>query len=200
MIRTNLSTRPFYNEAAVRVGLLVVAALVVAATIFNVSRVLHYSRNDTDAALQASHDEAAAADLRAVAARERASVDAKQIATASTEAREANDLIDRRTFSWTELFNRFEATIPANVRITSVRPRLDEKDHRIELAVTVLSQSVDDVNQFIENLEATGAFERLVPNDDRVNDAGQHETALTMKYLPRLEAAAPSAGPGQDTR
>ena len=155
MIRTNLSTRPFYNEAAVRVGLLVVAALVVAATIFNVSRVLHYSRNDTDAALQASHDEAAAADLRAVAARERASVDAKQIATASTEAREANDLIDRRTFSWTELFNRFEATIPANVRITSVRPRLDEKDHRIELAVTVLSQSVDDVNQFIENLEAT---------------------------------------------
>lgn len=199
MIRTNLSTRPFYNEAAVRIGLFVVAALVVAATIFNVSRVLHYSRNDTEAALQAAHDEAAAADLRAVAARERASVDAKQIATASIEAREANDLIDRRTFSWTELFNRFEATIPADVRITSVKPRLDEKDHRIELAVTVLSRSVDDVDQFIESLEATGAFERLLPNTDRVDEMGQHETALSMTYVPHPEASgqAPAAGSGK---
>jgi Tfp pilus assembly protein PilN len=199
MIRTNLSTRPFYNEAAVRVFLVVVAAIVAAATIFNVSRVLHYSQNDTEAALQASHDEAAAADLRATASRERASVDAKEIATASTQAHAANDLIDRRTFSWTELFNRFEATLPADVRIRSVRPQLDEKDHRIELAVTVLSRNVDDVNQFIENLEATGAFERLVPVDDRVNEAGQHETALTMKYVPHPEASgqAPPAGSGQ---
>ena len=121
MIRTNLSTRPFYNERIVHVWLAVLALVVVAATAFNFSRVLRYSRSDTRLATQASRDEARAAELRQQAARLRASVDPKQVDFASAEARQANDLIDRRTFSWTELFNRFETTLPADVRITSVR-------------------------------------------------------------------------------
>ena len=64
MIRTNLSTRPFYNERAVRLWLLAFAALVVAASVFNVTRVIRYSRSDTELATQASRDEARAADLR----------------------------------------------------------------------------------------------------------------------------------------
>ena len=35
-----------------------------------------------------------------------------RIEVASLEARQANELIDRRTFSWTELFNRLETTLP----------------------------------------------------------------------------------------
>ena len=65
------------------------------------------------------------------AARLRASVDPKQIDVASVDARQANDLIDRRTFSWTELFNRFETTLPDDVRITSCGRKLDaEARHR----------------------------------------------------------------------
>jgi Tfp pilus assembly protein PilN len=198
MIRTNLSTRPFYNERAVRLWLLAIAIVVAAATVFNVSRVLHYSRNETDLALRASQDEAEANRLHMAAARERASVDAKQILAESARAKEANNLIDRRTFSWTALFNRFESTLPADVRITAVRPRLDEKDHRIELTVTVLSRTVDDVDRFMENLEQTGAFERLNPNDTRVDDTGQFETTLTMKYAnPSAPEPAAAAEAGQ---
>ncbi len=62
MIRTNLSTRPFYNEGAVRSWLAILAIVAVAATIFNVSRVLRYSRSDTELATQASRDEARAAE------------------------------------------------------------------------------------------------------------------------------------------
>src|SRR5690349_7347068 len=122
MIRTNLSTRPFYNEGAVRLWLLVLGLIVALATVFNVSQLLRYSRSDTEQAMQASRDEARAAELRAAAAKLRASVDTRQIQAAFAEAREANDLIDRRTFSWTELLNQFEATLPDQVRITSVRP------------------------------------------------------------------------------
>ena len=125
VIRTNLSTRPFYNERAVHVWLLAIALAVAAATIFNVSRVMRYSRSDTQLATQASRDEARAADLRQQAARLRASVDPRQVDLASADARQANDLIDRRTFSWTELFNRFETTLPDDVRITAVRPKID---------------------------------------------------------------------------
>ena len=74
MIRTNLSTRPFYNERAVH-ALAAHRLAVVAATAFNVSRVIRYSRSDTQLATQASRDEARAADLHRDAARLRASVD-----------------------------------------------------------------------------------------------------------------------------
>jgi Tfp pilus assembly protein PilN len=201
MLKTNLSTRPFYNEAAVRAWLVAIAILAAAATLFNVTRVLHYSRNDTELALQASRDEARATELRASAARLRASVDTKQIAAASIEAREANDLIERRTFSWTELFNRFEATLPPNVRITSVRPKLDEKTRRITLGVTVLAQTVDDMNQFLESLQSTGAFTNIGASlEEHINDAGQLEVAFETAYVPHPPTApadVPSATTGQ---
>ena len=190
MIRTNLSTRPFYNERVVRLWLLAIGVLVVAASIFNVTRIIHYSRSDTELATQASRDEARAAELRASAARLRASVDLKQVDYASSEARQANDLIDRRTFSWTELFNRFEATLPEDVRITSVRHKLEKRG--FVMTIAVVSTDVDQVNQFMENLERTGAFADLLVSEEHFNEHGQLEASLTTLYLPtsgRAEAS-----------
>ena len=98
------------------------------------------------------------------------------------EARQANDLIDRRTFSWTELFNRLETTLPPDVRITSVRPSLD-RDRRIMLTITVLARSVDDVDAFMEQLEATGAFANLLSREERVTDSGQLVAVLETEYV-----------------
>jgi type IV pilus assembly protein PilN len=183
MIRSNLSTRPFYNEAAVRLWLTILAIVVVLATVFNVTRLLQYSRSDTELATQASRDEARTQELRGTAAQLRASVDAQQIAAASLEARTANDLIDRRTFSWTELFNRLEAAIPPEVRITSVRPRIEE-DGPITLVVTVIARSVEEIDQFITSLEDTGVFSNALDRQDHVNDQGQIEGTLEMFYVP----------------
>jgi Tfp pilus assembly protein PilN len=188
VIRTNLSTRPFYNEGAVRLWLIVTALVVAAATAFNISRLIQYSRSDTELATQASRDEARTAELRAAAVQMRARVDPRQVDVASVEARVANDLIDRRTFSWTELFNRLEKTLPAEVRITSVRPHI-EKDRRIVLAITVLARGVDDIDRFMENLEATGAFAGLGSHlEEHVNDAGQLEASLEAVYVARPPA------------
>jgi len=183
VIRTNLSTRPFYNERAVHAWLAVVAVVVLAATAFNISRVLRYSRSDTRLATQAARDEARAADLRKQAAQLRGSVDPKQVEFASSNAREANDLIDRRTFSWTELLNRFETTLPDEVRIRSVKPRID-RERGIVLTVSVVARGVDDVQQFIENLEATGAFTTVRPAQEQLDEHGQLESVLDMTYTP----------------
>ena len=186
MIRTNLSTRPFYNERLVRIWLIALAIVVVAATAFNASRVLRYSRSDTRLATQASRDEARAADLRQQASRLRASVDARQIDFAAADARQANDLIDRRTFSWTELFNRFEMTLPDEVRIASVRPHVDP-DGGTVLAINVMARSVDDVNEFIGNLEATGAFTNIRPAEEHTDaETGQLASSLEAVYLPTV--------------
>ena len=192
MIRANLSTRPFYNERAVQLWLLVLALVVAAATLFNIGRAIRYSQTDTELATQASRDETRAAELRAEATRLRGSVDLQQIELASTEARQANALIDRRTFSWTDLFNRFEATLPDEVRIVSVKPR-PERIHGTVLLIAVVARGVDDVNQFIANLEATGAFVKLRPSEERINERGEFESMFEATYVPSVKPP-PAAG------
>jgi len=183
MIRTNLSTRPFYNERAVSLWLLAFLFVVVAATVFNATRVLRYSRSDTELGTAASQDETRATELRASAAKIRGSVDVKQIELASTEARQANDLIDRRTFSWTELFNTFERTLPDDVRITAVRPKIQRG--QFGLTIGVVSKTVDDLNTFMNNLEMTHAFEKVGSTiEERVTDQGLIQASIDATYKP----------------
>ena len=189
MIRTNLSTRPFYNERAVHVWLLVLGVIVAAITVFNISRVIAYSQSDTALATQASRDEARVAEVRREAAGLRASVNLQQIELASTEARVANQLIDRRTFSWTELFNQFETTFPDNVRVTSVRPQLDERGG-VQLTITVVARSVDDVDELMRNLEETGRFRNFLSVEERFNDDGLLAATLAGTYTPMPAQAA----------
>jgi Tfp pilus assembly protein PilN len=193
VIRANLSTRPFYNERLVHFCLIAVGVAVLAATVFNASRVLRYSRSDTRLATQASGDESRAADLRRQAARLRASVDPRQVDFAAADARQANDLIDRRTFSWTELFNRFETTLPDDVRIASVRPHVD-RERGIVLTINVLAKTVDDVSEFIENLEKTGAFMNVRPADERTDDSGLLISTLEVVYVPTAGKPAVRGG------
>jgi type IV pilus assembly protein PilN len=183
MIKTNLATRPFYNERAVHLAILLLLLIVVLASIFNVTRVVQLSRSDTRLGTQAQRDEASAAERRAEAARLRASVDPRQIEFVSSEARKANDLIDRRTFSWTELFNRFETTLPAEVRITAVRPKVDVNG--TTLTIAVVARAVDDVSQFMDNLQKTGSFRSVGSRiEEHITDQGQLEAVFEAVYLP----------------
>ena len=195
MIRTNLSTRPFYNERLVRLGLLVFLLVVAAATAFNVTRVVRYSRSDTQLSERAARDEARAADLRKSAVRLRASVDPRQIEFASLEARQANDLIDRRTFSWTEIFNLFESTLPDDVRITSFRSKIEKG--QIVLTITIVARGPEDVSSFMDNMERTGVFSQVGATlEERINEQGQLQASLETIYLPTVGHAAGRVGTG----
>jgi Tfp pilus assembly protein PilN len=183
MIRTNLSTRPFYNERIVRLSLLGLLVLVLAATAFNVTRVVRYSRSDTQLSEQAARDESRAAALRTSAVRLRATVDPKQIEFTSREARRANDLIDRRTFSWTEIFNLLESTLPDEVRITSFRSKIEKE--QIILMITIVARGAEDVSTFLDNMEHTGVFSDVGGKlEERVDDQGQLLISLETVYRP----------------
>lgn len=190
MIRTNLSTRPFYNERAVHLWLLIAALLVAVATAWNVTAGLRYRTGDTELGRQADADEARTQQLRQQVTRLRASVDPRQIDAASAAARQANDLIDRRTFSWTELLNTLETTLPDEAHIVAVRPKVD-RDSGIVLTLNIVARDVDDVNQFMENLEQTGAFKNPRPTTERFNEEGLFESILEAQYLPATGKPAP---------
>jgi type IV pilus assembly protein PilN len=193
VIRTNLSTRPFYNEGAVRLWLLIAALVVIAATIFNVTQAMRYRRSDIELVGRAQADEAHAAELQRQAARLRASVDPRRIDVAAAAAHQANELIDRRTFSWTELLNRLETTLPDEAHIVAIRPKLD-KARGIVLTLNILAREVDDVSQFMENLEATGAFKNPRPTNERVNEQGLFESQIEANYTPANARPAATTG------
>ena len=181
MLRTNLSTRPFYNERAVH-GLLAVAALLaLALTLFNVSQIVLLSRRQAALSRQADAAEARARQLRAHAVQTRQSVDPKQLELISVSAREVNDIIGQRLFSWTDLFNRLEMTLPDDVRITSLRPQVD-REGIVTVQMTVTSRSLEDIASFIAALEETAAFSDVFPRENTTSEDGLIQATVEGKY------------------
>src|SRR3954471_4316553 len=159
MLRTNLATRPFYNERAIHLVLAAAAIVVLAITFVNVSRIVTLSRRNTELSARTNADRAEASRLSTEAARIRRSINKDELALVVNAAQEANTLIDQRTFSWTEFFNRIEATIPPDVMLTSVRPSF--KDGITHVNMIVMARQQADVQEFIEKLEATGSFNEV---------------------------------------
>ncbi len=181
MLTPNLSTRPFYNERAVYLVLALLALVVVAVAIFNVSRIVRLSRQHTELTTQAERDEARASELEGQAASIQREVSTEELAVVTAAAREANIIIDRRTFSWTELFNRIETTLPRGVMITSIRP--DVRDGVISVLLAVIGRSVEDIDAFMENLEESGGFTELLTRQEEATEEGMYRANLLGRYL-----------------
>ena len=120
MLRTNLATRPFYNDRGVRAGLAVLALVALGLTVFNAIEILRLESAGREARQLVAQNAAQAREMRDKARDIRQSINQAQLAAVQTAAREANVLIDRRAFSWTALLNQFQLTLPPDVRITGV--------------------------------------------------------------------------------
>jgi len=189
VVPINLSTRPFYNERLVRVVLSLVSLFVLGMTAFNIIQVMRLTSRDAEVRAQADADEAEANRLRSEARVIRQTINRDQLAAVQTAAREANQLIDRRAFSWTDLFNRFEATLPGDVRIASVTPQLDQQG-RMLVAVTVVSRRVEELDGFIEALEKTGAFQEVLSRQEEAQEDGTLRSVIQGYYRPSAPPAA----------
>ncbi|MBM3776892.1 MAG: hypothetical protein FJW23_01465 [Acidimicrobiia bacterium] len=180
MLHTNLATRPFYNESAVRLGIGVAAVLAVAFTLFNVEELVRLSAAQSRLGTHAEEAEAEASRLRVEAAAVRTRIDPRELESVAAAAREANAIIDQRAFSWTDLFAQFEATLPPDVRIKAVQPRLNQGTFAV--AVVAQARGVDDVDEFIEALEQTGTFRDVKPVEESVQADGLIEAIVEGVY------------------
>lgn len=194
MIRTNLATRPDDGRRGLRDGRRLALAAVVVATVVNGVSLVHYLRSDTQLKAQASRDEARAADVREAAARLTRAVAEGDAGTTVADTEQARRLIARRGFSWTELLNRFETTLPGGARLTSVRPGVGTGGG-IVLEVSVIARTVDDLDRFLSNLEGTGAFAGVLSRDERRNELGRIEALIEATYTPTPLAGQGDAAP-----
>lgn len=179
-LRTNLATRPFYNVRAVHTIIAAVGVIVLALTLFNVVQLVSLTASQRALGARASQAETEAQRLRREAARIRQQIDQKKLEAVAAAAREANNLIDRRAFSWTELLTQLEATLPDDVRIRAVQPRLEEDVFKVGLIAE--ARRAEDISAFIESLEQTGAFRNVVPLQQRTAEDGLIEVAIEGDY------------------
>ena len=195
MLRTNLSTRPFYNERAVHAVAAVIAAAVLAVTVWQVVRVVRLSRYKTELNAAISRDRGETDRSNREAAQIRRGLDQKELAALAKQAREANDLIAQRTFSWTQLFNELEATLPDNVMLIGVHPEIS--DGITQLHMDVQGKSEDEITTFWDRLEKTGRFRDAEWTNTTVTPEGYSHMAMTVLYTPDQAAARPAAAPPQ---
>ena len=197
MLRNNLSTRPFYNERAVRTGLGALAALAIGLTVFNAYEIIRLQGQSRDARQTIAQNDAQARDMRDKAQVIRRSIDKEKLTVVQAAANEANALIDRRTFSWTELLNQFQATLPPDVRIAGVLPQSDNQGRRL-VQISVFSKRVEDLEAFMDALESTGAFSGVLSRADQPDDAGTLQSQLQAYYTPSTAVAvAPASDSGK---
>ena len=191
MLKGNLATRPFYNERLVR-GLLIVAlAAAVAWTAVNVTTIISLTQQSTMLGERVQSEGLRAAGARNDADTVRRGLDVAQLRAVSGAATEATALIQRRTFSWTALFNQLEATLPPDVRLVEVQPQTDDQG-RLLLSLTVVSRKIEDLDTFIRGLESTGAFRGVVSRSDEALEDGTIESNLQGYYV-AVAAGTPAA-------
>jgi hypothetical protein len=193
MLRTNLSTRPFYNVRAVHAALAAAALVVLLFTLFNAVQIVRLGLSQQTLGASASEAEQEAARLRGDAAKIRAQINPQELTVVANAAREANRIIDQRAFSWTALFAQFEATLPPDVRITAVQPRID--DNNFIISVGVEARRAEDLDAFVEALENGGAFRNVLAVKEQTSAEGLIEAIVEASYVP--PAREPAAGGGR---
>lgn len=192
MLRANLATRPFYNERLVRTVLAAALAAAVAWAVVNAATLVSLTQQGTMLAERVRSEALRASGARNEADAVRRGLDVAQLRAVSRAASEANALIDRRTFSWTALFNHLEATLPPDVRLVEVQPQTDDAG-RLMVSLTVVSKRIEDLDAFIRGLEGTGAFRGVLSRSDEALEDGTIASSLQGYYVASAAGTAPPA-------
>jgi Tfp pilus assembly protein PilN len=90
----------------------------------------------------------------------------------------ANQLLEKRTFSWTKFLTELEQAIPPRLALSSVR--LDQAGKTVQLAGTAIS--LEDITAFTVGLQDHATFKDPVLAQHRVGSNGLVEFDVTVQY------------------
>jgi type IV pilus assembly protein PilN len=185
----NLSTRPFPAYRLTNLLLAVVLAVLVFVTAWQAYGFTRYSslaREIRDSERTARVESEA---LGRRLGELQLQLNTPQASAKLTEIGFLNNLIARKSFSWTEVFANLESLVPDSVHLTSLRPDISP-DGRILMHMEVRGKDIEAVSQFVKALERSTVFRDVIvmveQKDDPVNprDVG---VSLTVNYFPERE-------------
>jgi hypothetical protein len=190
MLKSNLSTRPFYNDRLVAIVIAAIAIGAVALTAFNATELRSLTTQRSEFSRKIDADAAETRRLELRTAELNSTVDFPGMKSLWNDAREANNLIDTRTFSWTAFLGVIERTLPYGARLVEVAPKPEKSVMHLE--IVVVCQTTDDLRTLVDALEKTGVFTDVFPADSSPNDDGTETSLIRAVYLaPSAVAPAP---------
>ena len=198
MLRGNLSSRPFFNDRLVTLALVAIAAVALALAAFDARELMTLSTQRSELVATISRDEAQADRIRSAATATQKTVDQRTLQVLAAETREANALIDQRTFSWTTFFGLLEKTLPMDVHLIAVAPKIDKG--QIKVTMVVVARRAQELQAFVQALWDTNAFYDVSPHAQQRNDDNTiNATIESYYYPPNAPAAKPpkTAGKGR---
>lgn len=109
-----------------------------------------------------------------------------------------NQLIDRKSVSWTRLFERLEKLMPNDLQLISIRPQ--QQAGKAGVVMLVGSRTLQPAITFVSHLEAAPDFSTAqVLREGRNPNPSQQDTQVRVEieanYQPELEPAAKPAEP-----
>lgn len=102
------------------------------------------------------------------------------------------ELVDKRTFAWSGLFDVLERALPRGVRLVSIAPKVEKGQITVELVA--IARSNEDVLELITSLEAQPEFLEVLPRARSGEDELNFRVSVT--YRPPPPAVTMAASPG----
>jgi Tfp pilus assembly protein PilN len=188
----NLARRPFRNERLQTLGVGVAAVVLVGLTVWHALVVRDLLPRRTSAL----HNEVAELEKKLKSLRE----ERRSIRVAVPEARtlaqwaRVKELVDRRMFSWTDLFASLEEVIPDGVRLVSIAPKVEKGD--VELAISAMVRTPDEGWEFIRVLQDHPEFSNVYPTSEAESGLFNYKMGYRSSSALRAKRAAALAAAG----
>lgn len=130
--------------------------------------------------IQAELDRVRQQDLNLIAEARREGIDlsAEALKRLPSEVELANQLLGKRTFSWTKFLTELEQAIPPRLALSSVR--LDQAGTMVRLTGTAVS--LEDITTFTVGLQDHPTFKDPILAQHRVGPNGLVEFDVTVQY------------------
>ena len=181
MLKGNLSTRPFYSERLAKLAIGAVAFGALLLTVYNGLELIARSSERRELRGRIERDLGEAASVRAATAELQRTVDRATLGRLAASTGEANDVIGQRTFSWTEFFGLIEKTLPTDVRLVTVSPRVERGVFKVSMSV--VARDLEDVSGFVDELLQTGRFYDAATVDMQRREDGSLNAKIDAAYL-----------------
>ncbi len=182
----NLSTRPFPAHRATTLLLGLLIAVIGGVSIW---QVVSFSRYTSLAAGIRGGEQELRVETEALGERLtglQARLDRPEATAKLNEIGFLNNLIARRSLSWTRVFASLESLVPDTVHLLSLRPAF-APDGSLQVQIDVRGRSIAEVTGFVDALEESPAFADVVLSIERkLDDApiSDVNVSLTVTYFP----------------
>lgn len=184
--RLNLASEPFGNRALpwTLTAVIAVCSLIALVLILRAT-------GQTNRKIDAVQRDVTSLEQQMVALKQRA----EQVKSALTSdqlqtLQAAHTLVDRKRFSWSQLFSDLEASLPGSVRVTriSVKDVVVRGDQTVaDLELVVVSKTPATITQMISDMDAAGIFQAELVSQNLQKGRGEigTEYVMNVRYVPR---------------